>query len=43
MPILLDFIKLMNKSISYNFLFHATEENKNLISEHVSKKITLKI
>ena len=32
LPILCDFIKLMNKKFNdYNFIFHATDENKNLI------------
>jgi lipid-A-disaccharide synthase len=32
LPILCDFIKLMNKKFNdYNFIFHATYENKNLI------------
>ena len=32
LPILLDFIKLMNKkSLKYSFVFHATEENKEFI------------
>ena len=33
-PILIDFVKLMNKKFSeYIFVFHATEENKDLIHE----------
>ena len=38
LPILIDFIKLMNKkNEGYFFYFHATEENKNLIIEKVKK------
>ncbi|WP_075506667.1 lipid-A-disaccharide synthase [Candidatus Pelagibacter communis] len=38
LPILLDFIKLMNKKYNeYFFYIHATEENKSLILEHVKK------
>ncbi len=38
LPILLDFIKLMNKKFNeYDFVFHATEQNKNLIKEKVKK------
>ena len=38
LPILIDFIKLMNKKHDgYFFFFHATEENKNLIIENVKK------
>ena len=38
LPILLDFIKLMNnKYKEYFFYIHATEENKSLILEHVKK------
>ncbi|MEK9674658.1 MAG: lipid-A-disaccharide synthase [Candidatus Pelagibacter ubique] len=38
LPILLDFIKLMNKKHKeYFFYIHATEENKSLILEHVKK------
>ena len=38
LPILLDFIKLMNqKHNKYFFYIHATEENKSLILEHVKK------
>lgn len=34
LPILIDFIKLMNHKFNiYHFVFHATEENKNLIIE----------
>ena len=38
LPILIDFIKLMNKKHrDYFFYFHATEENKNLILENIKK------
>ncbi|WP_440914595.1 lipid-A-disaccharide synthase [Candidatus Pelagibacter sp.] len=38
LPILLDFIKLMNKKHKeYFFYIHATEENKNLILKYVKK------
>ena len=38
LPILLDFIKLMNKKHNeYFFYIHATEENKSLILEHEKK------
>ena len=38
LPILLDFIKLMNKRHSnYFFYFHATEENRNLVLEELKK------
>ena len=34
LPILIDFIKLMNDKFNdYLFVFHATEENKNYINE----------
>ena len=37
LPILLDFIKLMNKKERiYSFVFHATDENKNFIINQVS-------
>ncbi len=36
LPILIDFVKLMNKrNEDYFFYFHATEENKNLILENL--------
>ena len=36
LPILIDFIRLMNKKHNdYFFYFHATEENKNLIIENI--------
>ena len=35
-PILIDFIKLMNnKSNNYFFIFHSTNENKNLIKKYI--------
>ena len=38
LPILLDFIKLMNKKENfYSFVFHATDENKEFIINHVKK------
>ncbi len=38
LPILVDFIKLMNKKHNeYFFYIHATEDNKSLILEHVKK------
>ena len=38
LPILLDFIKLMNKKdFTYSFVFHATEENKESIMSCVKK------
>ncbi len=38
LPILFDFIKLMNKKHSnYFFYFHATEENKNLVLDELKK------
>ncbi len=38
LPILLDFIKLMNKKHNeYFFYIHATEENKSLVLDHVKK------
>jgi len=39
LPILLNFIKLMNeKSDQYYFIFHATDQNKNLIKDKLKKK-----
>ena len=39
LPILIDFIKMMNeKSDNITFVFHATDENKNLISEKIKNK-----
>ena len=38
LPILLDFIKLMNKrNLDYSFIFHATDENKEFIINQVKK------
>ena len=38
LPILIDFIKLMNKkSKEYIFVFHATDQNKNLIKDEIKK------
>jgi len=38
LPILLDFIKLMNKrNLDYSFIFHATDENKEFIVNQVKK------
>ena len=37
LPILSDFIKMMNdKSNNYTFIFHGTNENKNLISDYIN-------
>jgi lipid-A-disaccharide synthase len=37
LPILIDFIKMMNaKFDNFTFVFHATDENKNLISEKIN-------
>ena len=42
LPILGDFIKMMNKRFNnYSFVFHATDENKDLIVKYL-KKISLK-
>jgi len=42
LPILCDFINLMNKKFNdYSFVFHATDENKNFIVNYL-KKINLK-
>ena len=39
LPILLDFIKLMNAKFNqYYFIFHATNQNKNLIKDELKKK-----
>ena len=39
LPILCDFIKLMNKKFNnYNFIFHATDKNKNFIINFLKKK-----
>ena len=38
LPILLDFVKLMNKKdLTYSFVFHATDENKEFIVNYVKK------
>ena len=38
LPILIDFIKLMNKKdFTYSFVFHATDDNKDFIIQHVKK------
>ena len=38
LPILLNFIKLMNKKdFSYSYVFHATDENKEFIVNHVKQ------
>jgi len=37
LPILIDFINMMNKKFdNFTFIFHATDENKNLISEKIN-------
>ena len=42
LPILCDFIKIMNKNFNnYNFVFHATDENKNSLVNYL-KNTTLK-
>ena len=39
LPILLDFIKLMNEKFNqYYFIFHATDQNKDLIKDNLKKK-----
>ena len=39
MPILIDFIKKMNiRDPNYNFIFHATDKNKELISSYILKE-----
>ena len=36
LPILIDFINMMNKKFNdYTFVFHATDENKDLINNFV--------
>ena len=43
LPILIDFINMMNKKFNdFNFVFHATDENKNLINEKINKKCKFK-
>ena len=38
MPILLDFIKLMNiKNYNYDYIFHATNENKKFLADQIKK------
>ncbi len=38
LPILIDFIKLMNKKFNeYNFIFHATDQNKDFIKDKIKK------
>ncbi len=38
LPILIDFIKLMNEKFTeYNFIFHATDQNKDLIKDEIKK------
>ena len=38
LPILIDFVKLMNKrELNYSYVFHATDENKEFILDHVKK------
>ena len=38
LPILIDFINLMNKKFNnFTFVFHATNENKNLINNRINK------
>ena len=39
LPILLNFIKLMNEKFNkYYFIFHATDQNKNIIKKELKKK-----
>ena len=39
LPILLDFIKMMNKkNLDYNFVFHTTDENKEYIIDRIKDK-----
>ena len=38
LPILIDFVRLMNDKFNeYHFVFHATDQNKNLIIDEVTK------
>ena len=38
LPILIDFIRLMNKKFNeYSFIFHATDQNKDLIKDEIKK------
>ena len=40
LPILIEFINLMNKKFdNFTFVFHATDENKDLISQRTHQKI----
>ena len=40
LPILIDFIKLMNEKFNeYNFIFHATDQNKDLINDKIKRGI----
>ena len=42
LPILIDFVKLMNKRFKdYIFIFHATEENKNLINNFLKNQLLI--
>ena len=44
LPILIDFIIMMNKKFdSYFFVFHATEENKNLINKKINSSNLLNV
>jgi lipid-A-disaccharide synthase len=44
MPILINFIKKMNiKDLGYQFIFHATDKNKDLVSNYISKEHLLNI
>ena len=39
LPILLDFIKMMNnKNLDYNFVFHTTDENKEYVIDRIKDK-----
>tara|TARA_B100000965_G_scaffold278395_1_gene236187 strand:- start:258 stop:1394 length:1137 start_codon:yes stop_codon:yes gene_type:complete len=38
LPILLDFVKLMNEKFNqYNYVFHATDQNKSIINDAIKK------
>ncbi len=44
MPILINFIKKMNiKDLGYQFIFHATDKNKDLVSNYILKEHLLNI
>ena len=44
LPILLNFIKLMNEKFNqYYFIFHATDQNKDLIKDELKKKILINV